>query len=393
MMGAVGTLRTAPGPLLSVLLGLPLACGGPADPGDPAWAGHGLVPLPADDPTPSEGALSRALGPQERTGYHSFGEVPDRTEVSHTWHLLNTEAVPVTVRKVTAPCTCTVPSVRWVDEHGEVTVGHPQRTEDVITVPPGEVLELSIRIDTGAVAKKNLPKLEVLNVVTDSPHKPYVTLEANLLVVADFQTTPKVLDLGRVGRSGVGRGELTTVAFPERTARIVGPLDVPEDLRVETRYEPVLDRNRWITTISLRPPHDLGRLERSWTMSTELVDGSAGQPYEMRLEATIAPDVEVLPPRLYVRGAEAGLGEIQSHVDGQRLRVVRVEVRGDAAESLRLEHEPRHPDADGRSSRWILRLSPLDGGGQLRGGGVVVIDLDDPQVPRLEVPYVLLPPR
>jgi hypothetical protein len=126
-------------------------------------------------------------------------------------------------------------------------------------------------------------------------------------------------------------------------------------------------------------------------LGTTNPDGAGvGQPFEVPVRAQVVTDCVVNPRVLLLARAPGATleAELVALAPGARvgLRAARVEGAGTA--TFTLEPQADRPDDGGRAARWTLKLAlarPAD----LPAGnfsGRLVLELDDPALPRLEVP-------
>lgn len=378
-------------PLLAVALAGSLLAAGFACAPEPQEAGAegGLVVLP--DPTAVQ---DPDLLP--RPYYHDFGTVPDGEVVQHAFRVRNVEAHPITIERISASCGCTVPSVSYVDERGERVVGASPRAgaEDLITIPPGVVAELELRIDTRDIRTKNDDKLYTVTVATDAPDHRFFKVEAHIKVESPFLLTPNGIDLKTIPRSAGGTGHCDVVQAPGYAHRVEGLRDVPDDVEASLRHEERFGRNVWVLEASLRPPLALGRQTRYFQIATVDAEGRPYRPIEVGLTAFVTEDVLAEPPRLIAiaeRGASEPVtttAEVRSQLAGQRITITDVILEGPRLDGLDVTYEPEALDAEGRSASWTVTLSARPPAGEDVLQGKVFVTLAG-GLPPVEIPFVV----
>jgi len=361
------------------------ACGGApssgAEPETPETLG-GLAVVDPEDP--------------EHPWSIELGTVPDGEVVERAVRLENRlratdgEPMPLTIRSIL--------SISYAAADGTRVQGDPRAANGVITLPPGALAELVLRVDTRSAPVKNRPKLIVIRIVTDSPSDPYLSLEVRVLVDAPFGAAPPLINLGPVGVNAGGAGAVDVYAVhPDQQREIVRVIEAPPNVQTELERKPV-GVGLWTLRARLLPPIPQGHQEYTIRLSTTGPDGiGEGRPFEVLLVAQGTPDVQILPERLLLAvppggGAERAEAEILSRIPGQRFAVVGARLEGGASERLRVELVPASPDQDGRSGRWLVRLVASEPLVEPAVAGKLVLRLDDSQFPELQAAYLKLAP-
>lgn len=356
---------------------------------------YGLVVLPPEvrDPgslTAEDVARLAAedRDPSLRRNFHDFGNVPDGEVVEHTFRLLNTDHDPVTIRSANASCGCTVPSLGYRDADGELVEGQSAVPGEVLRVPPGTVMELTLRVDTHHVATKNRDKLVSVHLATSSLQGAYRSFEAHVIADLAFQAVPESIDLGEVPAGGGGVGSTAVIQDGATGAVIDGLAEVPEGVAAEIQYEERMGQPHWIVNATLEPPLELGRIVRTLKLATRTPDGEPGPPFRLKLTALVVRDLTVTPQRLLIRSSDPNEVILKARLPGMRVRILSSAVEGEGAEHLDLELEPYDLDPSGSSSQWTVRLTRSSALDVEVAAGNVVLQLDDAQYPSLEIPYV-----
>lgn len=397
--------------LVPLALALLAACGG-----EPSEAADDPEPaLPTVAPTRSavvvlaqedadlppgdelDAAVLRALDPAERTNFHDFGRVAIGPVLERTFVLLNTGDQPVTLQQIRPTCSCT--EIHAVAPHDDPTriAADPERSMHVIE--PGERADLTLRIHTPRVQKKNVDKLATFRMQVgagagDSPlgSGGYVMFEMHVVVDEPFYTHPRnPVDLGAVPRSGLLEGS-ATVLQDERSelgARVVGIGEAPDGVAAELRHEVQFGKDHWWVDVRVEPPHEPGVLR--YVVPVQAVD-QAGEPiadYPVEFRARVVEDVELYPSFAFVRDQEVEL-TLTAHVPGSRLRVLEAAPADEHAHLLAVEAIPTQPDSLGRASRWRVVLRRLGEQTEPRLRGTVILRTDDPRAATIELPYDLI---
>ncbi len=348
------------------------ACGGGApQAGAASDAGRGLVVVDPSNP--------------DRPYFHDFGVVPSSETVEHVFRLENTNPAPVRVIDLLSSCTCTVPEVRVVHPDGTVVEGNVHSRDEVAVVPPGGVLEVTVRLDASQVRTKNTDKLSMVRLRTDSPRNTYPRLEVHAFVEELVQATPPEIDLGEVARSTGGWGTSDLIsARREVGIEIPGVLRASEGLRAKVEETERFGMRLWVLTVELEPGLPLGPYRGEVVLDVRDSRAPAeSRPFTIPVRARLSPDVVLRPPgvTLLPRPDGAGLSaeaRVVSLVPGARLRVLEVEPGADAGTELRARAEPIEVDSRGRAQQWriVLEADPLPPGEVRTGRARVRTDVE-----------------
>ncbi len=381
-------------------LAFALATGGcdrpaPASATEPAAAdggeGHGLVVL-ARDPAgagPEELAqlVVQGLDPGERTYFHDFDRIPYGDVVDHTFHLVNTDSAPVTVQKINPSCGCMSAKILRRLSDGGVETGASARTGDILTVPAGGFAELVVRADSRHVNVKNTDKLGIVHLATTSLNRPFIRIEAHLIVSQPFRTIPPVFDLGRIAASAGGHGQLIVVQDGDSGDEIVEIAETPDDLVANLTRTLEGGRDHWYLNVEWLPPVELGRQQRTIRLATRHTDGGTARPFEVTVTALVSPDVAILPERVLLRGRSTDTLELVSHLAGHAIRILGAEITGPHAAHFDVRWTAPRIDDSGASPHWNLTFERVSDPGVEYASGTVVLRLEDPQYPAIEFEY------
>lgn len=368
-------LRTPPLRVLALLfVALPLACA-PAAP-----EGRGLVVLDPVNP--------------ERPLYYDFDIVPEGEVREHTYVLQNTDPVPVTVTKLQSSCGCTVPRVVAIAPDGTETTGrlYTEDGSDVVTVPVGGRLAVTVTTDTRHVRVKNQHKLNTVRLTCDSVNEPYLSFEQHLWVTLAFNATPLEIDLELVPEGGGKAG--STELFPAQDgslARVTGVHSATEGLTVSFHEEPRPRGNVTIVTAELAPGMQRGPWLGEVRLDCTREDGETpAPPFLVPVRAHVTTDVVCSPGSLIFGplGAQGGAeleAVVQALIPGERVMLSGHRLLGEL-DGVQVSYEPDAPDADGRSVRWNLTLSvaPEHATQPLRG--TLELDTDVESAGTLSIP-------
>jgi len=344
------------------------------------------------EPTPAAGPAAGPAEADDRPLYHDFGRVPDGERVEHVFRLRNTDGVPVRIDRMDPSCGCTVPSISYVGADGVRVEGDTSRPDGILTVPPGAVAELAVRIDTAHIQQKNQDKLLNVRLTTSSEHTAFLTLECHLVVHRPFRGAPQQVLIRNAPVSLGGVAE--TRLFPEGSSgdRITGVASVPEGYTAELLHEPQGDRETWRLRVEALPPLEVGRSTAEVLLDTVDAEGRPGPPFPVTVAVIGLPDLLLEPSRIVLRdftdGALAsGTAELVTHVPGQRFAITGHSIKGSLRGHLELEVEPIDPDSAGRSARWLVRLETLPGIDARSFSGSITLHLDAADVSEFTFTY------
>jgi hypothetical protein len=349
---------------------------------------RGLVLLPPE-PVPGKEVDPRPY-------YHDFGHVPDGEVVEHVFRMRNEDPVPVAITRIIPGCGCTVPSVRAVLADGSVVPGLPVSTKEqtLVSVPPGAMAEVALKIETGELSTKNTDKLVTIAVSTDSPGGYYVNLEVHILVEKPFSVVPNTLGFGLVPESGGGAARVEIVAVPGYENRVVQVIETPPGMQVEIAADDRGARPLWTIDARLAAPLERGLLQGNLRLATVDTKGAPGRELVVPWKAQVVADLVSEPERLVCVATREEVAtatvELRSLLAGHRLRATGVEVPEEHRAILEATLEPVEPDDTGAAARWKVELRtrpPL--GAETPLTGEITVRLDDPQHPSAAIAYAV----
>jgi len=332
-----------------------------------------------------------------RPTFFDFGRVPYGPPVEHVFKIRNDGPSPVTFRDVLPSCGCTAARISYVAKDGSLVLGEASSHERVITLPPGVVADLSVKIDTTRLERMNIDKLTQVRLRSDSGATPFLTFEAHLLVARAMIAVPAVIDLGPTPRSAGKSGRADVMADDLKTGyRVLGVETVEGPFTATLDTTTVANVPTWIVVASAKPGLPFGPVGGAvyLTISGEDGDGTS-PPFKIPVSAQIVEDVVARPPVLsfgaIARGTAAeAAGEVVALIPGERVRVTGSKVVAQpesVAAALRADMEPVAPDADGRATSWTILLRASDALSEPQFSGTLLIALDHPVVAEVRVPF------
>jgi hypothetical protein len=372
----------------------------PTDPGAPETSPRESSGFTHERP-PTAGGLEVLVQPDEdplRPGYFDFGEVALGGIVTHTFVLQNKDPRRVVLQKVDPGCGCTVARIGKRLPDGSLEPELTDRPNERMHLEPGDIVEVALRVDTTAIRDKNIDKHFMVRLASDSVRRPFLTLECHLFVRQRFQVAPAAIDLGAIAIGAGGEGKLTIKSVGPELDELTGLGPLPPG--VIARLEPGAFADSWVLHAGFLPPLTKGRVASQILVHTQNAEGESGRDLSINLVGTGVDDITVTPPRLIIRPAPKrndGLdpqahparieAQLVSHLAGQRFKITGYDITGAAAGGLRLEVEAYQPSPDGSSGKWNLALVTTETPKLPSFTGAIMIELDDPHVPRIEVPY------
>jgi hypothetical protein len=368
--------------ILGLCVPIPTACA-PSDPSDPSDPG-GLVVV--DPPNPAY-PVDIGLGDLD------YGET-----VEHVVKLRNLEDRPLTIKRVTPSCSCTVSTIATTAPDGTRTVGNPRREGDLLVLPPGSICELTASVNTRLSPSRNTAKRVLVRIESDSETNPFLTLEIHFTVVFPFQITPAIIDLGHVAMHGGGSGSTDIVPIGDTGDRVLGVLDCPPELDCDLVPVNRLGEDIWSLHVRWLPPLAPGHAKRLVKLQTSGPDGRGeGRPLEIQVRVTGVPDVSASPTRLVFPPAgdarpNLALVEVATKLPGQKLKVRATEILGSAAAALKVLCEPIAPDQHGRAGRLEVQLYLEPTEAPEAFSGVVRLEFEGDELEPLEIQYLRLAP-
>ena len=310
--------------------------------------------------------------------------MPDGDTVTHVFRMRNEDPRDVSVTAVDPGCGCTVASLRAVRADGTLERGAPIRskTEKLLTVAPGELVEIEVRVATRDLQVKNDHKLITIRVQTDSPNGHYFSLEVHVIAEQPFSVVPGRLALGDVPENGGSEGKVEIVGAGHFGHRLKELLPPPEGVHAELTSDVRNGILVWTLRASLAPPLARGPYQATLLVSTEEAPGVLGRDVEVPLTAMVVADLATQPERLVFAASRERSSrvstEFYSRLAGHRLRLTDIEVPEAHRAYLAASFEPLEPDDGGKSLRWRVTIEtrttlPVEE----MLAGKVVLGLDD----------------
>jgi hypothetical protein len=322
-----------------------------------------------------------------------IGDIPFGDVREKVVELANREGRPLTVKSIQAGCSCTQPTIEYTAADGSVVAGNARSRDAVITLPADAVARLKLRVDSHTAPAKNVDKVVVVRLVTDSVEEPFFTLDARMKIIAPFNAVPPVLDLGRVPQSGGAEGAIDIVPVLGDDQLLIDVAKSPKSTEVQLVPPFPGGGPAYKLRVKLLPPLALGNFEATVALHTREPNGNPGRPFEIPLRAYVVGDVEVLPARFSFAkapqgGPERAEGDLFARLAGGQLRVTKYDFAGATTSNLRAELTPIEPDAEGRAAQWHIVIEATGDLGNETISGTLVLETDDPQFARIEIPWL-----
>ena len=354
-------------------------------------------PSGATAATPQQGGLTIVGTQSERPTFFDLGTLAYGAAAQHVFRIQNDEGRPVKVVDLLASCGCAVPRISYRAADGTVVEGKPHAKDCVITLPPGAIAELAVRIDTEHVEQMNQDKLAQVRLRSDSGVTPYLTFELHLVVERLMRAVPAAIELGQTPQSAgkSGRADVTA-ELPPSPARVLGIESVTGPFTATVDEIHNAGEAVWILVANVNPGLPIGPVAGKIVLSVTQPDGTGvGRPFTVPVSAQIAPDVVLRPPVLMLgaiaRGTSASAeGLLVALVPGERIRVEKatIEVEPPAAQGwIRVEANPVDPDASGRAEAWTVVLRTSGDLAEPAFGGTIVIATDHPRVQEVRAAF------
>ncbi len=352
----------------------------------------------------SSSATPRSSGPglvfenakASRPYFHDFGDRLWGERIEHTYRLVNREGRTVVLQDLLPDCGCTQPQAAVVLPDGSRVDGGIETRSIGLAVPAGATLEVRIGLDTTRVERPNQHKLAQVRLRCDSDVTPYLTFELHVLVKRAFRAAPTEAVLKDVPQSAGKRVRLdVTTENTGDGSRIRGIEAVEGPFHAELAETSAGAESLWVLIVSADPGSNLGPHSGKIVLGTTRDDGTGvGQHFEVQVRAVVVEDC-VIDPRVLAISREKGaatMANVIALVPGAMIGVKRVRFEGGASTILRADHEADSPDTDGRASRWRLAIRAEGELPREAFSGRLIVELDDPALPFIDVPYAA-PPR
>jgi len=180
-----------------------------------------LVPWQIGELVPS-GRPAAADAPQVEVAHtvHAFGTIGTGETGSHRFELRNVGGGPLTLRKGSSSCSCTVSDFDTNSAAG----GDPHRV-----VPPDEGTFVTVQW-TGK--PPGGPFRQQVTVLTDDPRRPEIAFVVEGTVLPSWKAVPPMIALPRLTASAVERASSTIYTFGEEPPTVTGlEVDHPQAAR------------------------------------------------------------------------------------------------------------------------------------------------------------------
>ncbi|MCP3914173.1 MAG: DUF1573 domain-containing protein [bacterium] len=364
--------------LLVAVVGLFAACG------PVSVTGTGLVVTNPTDPA--------------RPFFHDLGTVRRGEKREHTFELENRSSEEVTILSVQGRCACTkVRVLRCFPAGGPPIDANFEADEELLRVPPGTRVEMTIRVDTTKI-RANVDKLAVMRARTSSSRTPFLDFELHIKGEAPFLVDPDEIRIGNIPRSHGGAGQATIM-----TGVVGGQAMIVDVIEHSERVEPTLeylflnDEHIWTLTARITENQELGPIREVVTLSTTDANGQGnGGRLAVVVWANVVEDVVFEPRRLQfapIGAGEAGTvtGRLRALVPGMSFRLLRGEVEGEGEGDLAKHFDVRFESVirggGERSFEWRVTVDARPGLPAGRFDGILRLFTDDAQHPEIRVSF------
>jgi len=326
-------------------------------------------------------------------GRLALGEIAARTV-----KLRNASTAAITIRDVQAGCTCTSSSISYVDPASGARVrGDPERKGQLLSLPAGAMAELELTIDTALSVARNQYKLVIVRMTADSPSTPFLTFNVHVFVTSPFRPAPAVIDLRNVAQHGGAVGEIGLAPDGTEGQLITRVLECPPEIEAEVAPQRLGGVDLWIVRARIPPPVPLGFREHVLKLATTGPGGQGeGPPLEVKVRATGVADAAIDPPLVVLQREDPSAppkasARLVSRLAGQDLRVVAARAEGVEPGRIDVRFAPLSPNAEGRAPAWELALTAQADLGPVPLSGLLVVETDDEQVPRVQASWSYRP--
>ena len=178
------------------------------------------------------------------------------------------------------------------------------------------------------------------------------------------------------------------------STRVTGIAETSPGLVASVERIEKLGRPIWVLEGGYDPPVELG-MQRGFVEVDWEREGQAGRPLRIPVTGSAVGDIQSNPARLIlVAGRDAperfeGSISLSSLLEGHRLKIEEARVSAGHEDLLQASFEPEAKDGAGRSRRWTVRLTTTAPLQESVLNGELSLKLDDPQNPKVVVPYVI----
>ena len=326
-----------------------------------------------------------------RPYFHDFGTIRYGERVRKTFRLANTGSAPVKLLRALGACSCTrVTSVRLLAEGRDPIAGATTSTEHMLTIPPGEVGEMVVELDSTKTTP-NRDKLAVMRLATDAELTPFLMFELHVLAEKLFEVKQGNVNLGEVAYyGGAGRTIQIFQRMPESLAELLDVVEASDGLQASLAYVSSGALPFWNLTVRLDEETPLGGFQGEVVLSHSGDDG-VGDSGRLSIDvyASVVESI-VLHPRHLSFGAvsrgEAKLltASLKALLPGQRIQLLKASLSGPSAEHIEVEVVPFTNNPDGLAGEFRIELTA---GVELPKGKIdaqLRLELSDSQVPLIE---------
>ena len=311
-----------------------------------------------------------------------FGKV-----MQHTFTLRNKEDVPITIKRTIPACSCSrVHSIVTRPDQGEAVQGRLDRTDNILTVQPGEIFDVNISVDPGQV-KEGPEKLAILRMTTDSKVQSYITFEIYFKTLRLFYQANPNVDLGNIPVGGGTGATLQIHSRPiDHQARLIEVVETSPGLTAFLEPISNLEAN-WNLSVTCEGQTKKGPLRGHVILSHSdpFGEGNEGR-LRIQVVGTVVDAVMLYPlASLPLGQVSSKLGKtqkasVQGLAPGHHIQLKEAKISGPSAPYLELETERIGEDTFGRAQRIEFLVHAKKGIPEGPIDALLTVVLDDAQV-------------
>lgn len=329
----------------------------------------------------------------KRPYFFDFGTVSYGQRLTTVFSIANTGDGPLTILRAQPACSCTrVKAIRLLQEGAAAIPGSPSAQDGMLTIPPGEVCELEIELDT-TKTQANQDKLAVMRVVTDEVDNPYQTLEIHVRAERLFELKPATVNLGQIPQYG-GAGKTIQIynRLLDRPAKLIEVIETSPGFEAKLEEIQATGVPFWNLTVRLAESSKLGGVRGKVTLSHSDArgEGDAGR-ISVDVFGQVTEPIVISPRNISFGSISLGStahvkSSLKTLLPGQRTRILKASIEGASAPHLLVETQALGEDEAGLASHFDVIVRSLESLPAGRLNATLILEMEDSQVPRIERP-------